>query len=244
MSRFIGVLAVFLLVAPVAAADGELPAPLAALIEAQTRLVERTRDYRASLEPLHALQGAEVARAAAQVRVRKDLLDRGIASRRELEESELALAAARGRAAETEKRMAEADALMGETLAAIEVARMPKAAQTEMVTTPAVIRYEGAAELDLGTLETFFAARFGRILPVSARGQTVIHDRLGLDHRRAVDVAVHPESEEGRALIEYLRLHRIPFLAFRQRIPGASTGAHVHIGQTSPRLLPVRNPGG
>ena len=37
----------------------------------------------------------------------------------------------------------------------------------------------------------------------------------GFDHRNALDVAVHPDSPEGRALMDYLRAHGIPFLAFR-----------------------------
>ena len=142
--------------------------------------------------------------------------------------------------------MAEADALMSETLAAIEVAKMPRAAQTEIVSTPTVIRYQGIVELAAGnvaSLETFFAEQFGRSLPVSAWGQTPVHDRLGFDHRNALDVAVHPDSEEGRTLIAYLRRERIPFLAFRGPVLGASTGAHIHIGRVSPRREPVRAPG-
>jgi hypothetical protein len=58
---------------------------------------------------------------------------------------------------------------------------------------------------------------------------------LGYDHREAVDVAVSPRSREGRALITYLREARIPFLAFRGKMPGVSTGPHIHIGLPSPR---------
>ena len=132
---------------------------------------------------------------------------------------------------------------MSERLAAIEVAKTPKAAQAELIVTPTVIRYQGAGDLatdGVGTLQVFFAERFGRALPVSALGQTPVHDRLGFDHRHAVDVAVHPDSEEGRVLIEYLRRERIPFLAYKGAVPGASTGAHLHIGQTSPRIVPAK----
>ena len=48
---------------------------------------------------------------------------------------------------------------------------------------------------------------------MSAYGQTALHDRMGLDHRDALDVAVHPDSPEGRALMEYLREAGIPFIA-------------------------------
>jgi hypothetical protein len=225
---------------------GTAASPVDELIQAQTHLVDRTREYRSSLEQVLALQEEAVERAEAQVRVRKDLLERGIVSRREAEEADRAAEAARSRRDETRAKIDEADALMGETLAAIELARMPKAPPNEVVVTSAAIRYDGTADLDadnVSSLEGFFARRFGRALPVSARGQTATHDRMGLDHRHAIDVAVHPDSEEGRALLEYLRLHRIPFLAFRRLVPGASTGAHVHVGPTSPRLVPVRTIG-
>jgi hypothetical protein len=87
----------------------------------------------------------------------------------------------------------------------------------------------------MARVERFFESRFGRALPVSARGQTPVHDRLGLDHSRAVDVAVHPASVEGQALIRYLTKSRVAHLAFRSALPGAATGAHIHIGPASPR---------
>jgi hypothetical protein len=70
---------------------------------------------------------------------------------------------------------------------------------------------------------------------VSALGQTALHDRLGFDHRNAADVAVHPDTVEGRALLDYLRAEGIPFLEFRGPRRGVSTGAHVHVGAASPR---------
>jgi hypothetical protein len=70
---------------------------------------------------------------------------------------------------------------------------------------------------------------------------------MGLDHRDAVDVAVQPDSAEGRALINFLKTNGIPFMAFRSRILDMSTGAHIHIGRPSPRLQEVKqrstNPG-
>jgi hypothetical protein len=245
MPRLIRLLAVLLLLLGPGSAIADEEQPAGDLVEARTRLAERTREYRESLQKLLTLQEAEEARAESRAREWKALLERGIVSRREAEESERALAAARGRAEATRERMAEAEALLGETLAAIEIAKLPPVARGEVVTTPEVIVYRGPAEVvDVHTLETFFARRFGHVLPVSARGQTAVHDRMGLDHRHAIDVALHPDSEEGRALIEYLRLNRVPFLAFRRAIPGASTGAHVHVGPTSPRLIPARNTGG
>ena len=130
--------------------------------------------------------------------------------------------------------------------AAIELAKVPRVARDGVISTPAVIGFQGRTTLaatDMTALETYFAEQFRRALPVSALGQTPVHDRLGFDHRHALDVALHPDSEEGRSLIAYLRRERIPFLAFRGAVPGASTGAHIHVGQASPRIQPVRAPG-
>ena len=106
----------------------------------------------------------------------------------------------------------------------------------------ALVRYAGTSDWSLADAETvqeFFATRFGRPLPVSAWGQTAVHDRLGLDHRQALDVAVHPDSREGRALMGFLRKEGIPFLAIRARVKGSATGAHIHVGQASERIEPA-----
>jgi hypothetical protein len=58
---------------------------------------------------------------------------------------------------------------------------------------------------------------------------------LRFDHRNAIDVALHPDSKEGRSLLNYLRQVGIPFIAFRGVVLGAATGAHIHIGKPSPR---------
>jgi hypothetical protein len=49
-------------------------------------------------------------------------------------------------------------------------------------------------------------------------------------------VALHPDSAEGRALMDYLRRRGIPFLAFRGARAGVATGAHIHVGEPSERL--------
>jgi hypothetical protein len=85
-------------------------------------------------------------------------------------------------------------------------------------------------------VEDFFVARFKRPLPLSAFGQSDLHTRWGWDHRNGMDVGLHPDSVEGRALIEFLRAEAIPFLAFRGPVPGVATGPHIHIGNRSPRI--------
>ena len=84
-------------------------------------------------------------------------------------------------------------------------------------------------------VKDFFFAKFNKPLPLSAFGQSDLHTRWGLDHRNGMDVGVHPDSAEGRALIEYLRSESIPFLVFRGPIPGVATGPHIHIGNRSSR---------
>jgi hypothetical protein len=84
-------------------------------------------------------------------------------------------------------------------------------------------------------VEKFFSSKFKRRLPVAAFGQSDLHTRWGLDHRNGMDVGLHPDSVEGRALIEFLRAESIPFLVFRGPIPGVATGPHIHIGNRSSR---------
>jgi hypothetical protein len=88
---------------------------------------------------------------------------------------------------------------------------------------------------DAAKVEEFFVTKFKRPLPLSAFGQSDLHTRWGLDHRNGMDVGLHPDSIEGRALIEFLRAESIPFLVFRGPVPGVATGPHIHIGNRSPR---------
>ena len=89
---------------------------------------------------------------------------------------------------------------------------------------------------DAARVEDFFLSKFGRRLPLSTIGQSDLHTRWGYDHRNGMDVGLHPNSVEGRGLIEFLRSEGIPFLAFRGAVPGVSTGPHIHVGNPSRRL--------
>ena len=84
-------------------------------------------------------------------------------------------------------------------------------------------------------VKEFFLSKFNRPLPLSNFGQSDLHTRWGLDHRNGMDVNLHPDSVEGRALVAFLKAESIPFLAFRGPIPGVSTGPHIHVGNRSPR---------
>ena len=88
---------------------------------------------------------------------------------------------------------------------------------------------------DADRIKKFFLTTFNRPLPLSSFGQSDLHTRWGLDHRNGMDVNLHPDSSEGRALISFLREKEIPFLVFRGPIPRVATGPHIHIGNASSR---------
>jgi hypothetical protein len=90
---------------------------------------------------------------------------------------------------------------------------------------------------DIKTLTLAFEKKFDKPLPVSARGETAVHRALGFDHTGRIDVALTPDSTEGKWLRAYLEAASIPYYAFRVAIPGKATGAHIHVGPGSTRLL-------
>lgn len=219
-----------------ATAATSLQAPAEALVE----LERRTREYQDALTRLVALEEQTVAQAMADAERYRALAAQGAVARRDLEAAERAVTVARDRLDGTRRELAESGRILVEAQAVSRLAALPPPTSPgEERTTPEVAEYRGARfwSLDeIASLERFFAARFSRPLPVSALGQTATHDRLGFDHRNAVDIALHPDSVEGRALLDHLRSRGIPFLAFRGPRPGTSTGAHVHVGSPSPRI--------
>ncbi len=107
----------------------------------------------------------------------------------------------------------------------------------------AEIRYDGSGVFELTELPVIsnaFQKQFHRALPVSAIGQTAVHQAMGLDHRNRVDVAVNPDQPEGQWLRLFLERLQIPYLAFRSAVAGAATAPHVHIGLGSTRLKLAR----
>ncbi len=101
--------------------------------------------------------------------------------------------------------------------------------------TPAPAREGNWTLAEATKVEQFFVSKFKRPLPLTAFGQSDLHTRWGLDHRNGMDVGLHPDSVEGRALIEFLRAQSIPFLVFRGPVPGVATGPHIHVGNRSSR---------
>ena len=234
------VLVAALLATSAPAADrAAAPAPSAAGTRA-SEVIATLADYRAKLEALVPIYEADLARAIEKREQWRELLGRGIISRKEFETTETAVAATQHKLEDTRRAMAEADHATVEATTARALAGLAPLGRGGYEQTATLIRYNGPTAWSLKTgaakVEQFFATHFGRPLPVSAYGQTALHDRMGLDHRDALDVAVHPDSPEGRALMEYLREAGIPFIAAWGVVPGATSGAHIHVGQPSPRL--------
>jgi hypothetical protein len=107
-----------------------------------------------------------------------------------------------------------------------------------------IIRYEGDGLFNLGDLTAIssqFQKRFQHPLPISALGQTLVHQSMGLDHRNRVDVALNPDQPEGIWLRQLLETLHVPYLAFRSALAGAATAPHIHIGTGSTRLKLARS---
>jgi len=208
--------------------------------ERAAEIVAALKEYRASLETLMPLREQELAGAIRLRDKRREFLDRGIISRKEFEETEAAVARAEDRVGETRRAIAGAEQAMAEATTARALAGLPPLGPGGYEQSAGLIRFNGSAawslKPDTARLRQFFAARFGRPLPVSSYGQTPLHERMGLDHRDALDVAVHPDSPEGRTLIDHLRAAGIPFIASWGAVPGSASGAHIHVGQPSPRI--------
>lgn len=222
---------------PEQAASGE-----ADPVKLNADVIKTMKAYRASLEKLLTIYEQEFRKKVGEVQERRELYERGYISRLELDQSQRGLASAETKLRETEQKIVEAKIGIAEATALEELLKLPPLTAGGYMETRALIRYNGKALwslADAAKIQKFFSARFGRLLPVSAMGQTAVHDRLRLDHRDAMDVAVHPDSPEGRALIIYLRRAGIPFIAFRNQVSGSATGAHIHIGKPSLRAAPL-----
>jgi hypothetical protein len=209
--------------------------------ESRANLLNASNAYRESLEKLLELERQDEARAAETIGKRKELLDAGVISKREYDDGERALLEVQGKITETMNRLAEVDQMVAEVNAAEELAKTAAEKPGMYRSAGLVIRYVGASRWalsDLAKVDAFFRLKFAKSLPISALGQTATHNQLGFDHHEAVDVAVHPDSAEGQALIGYLTSQGISFIAIRGAIPGSATGAHIHIGPPSKRISP------
>jgi hypothetical protein len=215
------------------------------LTKSRDEFVRATNEYKASLAKLLSLYEGNLREAEERTTLSKELYDRGLISRREADERQRVLNSFRDKANEVRQQLKLADEQIADIFVEAEADEQSAKSQpptpvNRSVVTKAYLRYNGLSGwslADAGRVQRFFKERFGRPLPVSAYGQSALHDRWGLDHRAAMDVGLNPDTVEGQALVAYLRASGIPFTAFRHAIPGSATGPHIHVGRPSHRNL-------
>ena len=220
----------------------ELATSAKELAKLQEEFIKATKEYKASLDKLRASYENDVVKAEAKLIQSKELFAAGLISRNDLQTSERAVAEARDKVTEVNRRDANADAQIAGTLLEAEAertfAKTKPIPRGGMVSTAAMIRYNGGGAWvlsDAWKVQRFFQDAFKKPLPIAVFGQGPIHNRWRLDHHNSMDVSLHPDGSEGQAVLGFLRSNGIPFLAFRQAIPGTATGPHIHIGRPSHR---------
>lgn len=218
------------------------PAPPSELSKLREEFIKATNEYKASLGKLLPFYESDVKKAEEKLELSKKLLAEGLIPRTQVEENERALALAKEKVAETNRQVASAEAqiagVLVETAANEEINKNLRLANQRLVRTAAFTRYTGAGGWNIGEawkVQRFFSDTFKKQLPIAVFGQGAIHDRWRLDHRNAMDIQLHPDGVEGRALLDFLQRNGIPYLAFRSAIPGTATGPHIHIGRPSHR---------
>ena len=231
------------------------PSPVDELTRTRAALVESAEEVKKNTRELIALKEKELAAAERKHEQLRQLAAEGLVARVKVDESEETLAEMRASVEVLRRQIDDSDRVIAEVAAMAEAEKLAKiearkaaklrTSQSRLLrptlygTNALIIRHTGTSywtAANIYGVQSFFAAAFGRPLPVSAHGQTATHTRLGFDHSRGVDVALHPDSAEGRALISYLQAHGITFIAFRGAVAGSSTGAHIHIGPPSSRI--------
>jgi hypothetical protein len=200
--------------------------------------LEIARHHRRSLEAALPQRERDLREASASLDRTSTLYARGLVTRKELDAAAREVADSRAQLERTLGDLRRTSMLIVEMEARQKLAGLPPLRPGQYEASGALIRYHGTRELsdgELALLERHVASRGGGTLPVSAMGQSDVHTRLGLDHRHAVDLALHPDSVEGRMVMGWLRARGISFLAFRGARSGAATGAHIHVGRASER---------
>ena len=212
------------------------------LARLQEEFIKATKEYKGNLEKLKASYEKDVTRAELELTKSKDLFAAGLIAKKDLEASEGAVAQAKDKVAEVERNSAVADSQIADTLLEAEAEAKLRTSKPipkgSMVSTAAMIRFNGGGAWvlsDAWKVQRFFQQAFQKPLPISVFGQGAIHVRWRLDHNNSMDVSLHPDGREGQALLGFLRSNGIPFLAFRQAIPGTATGPHIHVGRPSHR---------
>ena len=216
--------------------------PVDELTRLREEFIKATNEFKSSLKLLRASYEKSVRRAEEELAKSKELFEAGLISRKAVEANEAEVAAQKKKVEDVDRDLTNADSQIAHTLleadAETKMRRSKPIPRGGLVSTTALIRYNGAAGFALGDswkVQRFFQDAFKKQLPIAVFGQGAIHDRWRLDHRNSIDVSLHPDGVEGQALLNFLRANGIPFLAFRAAIPGTATGAHIHIGRPSHR---------
>jgi Outer membrane efflux protein len=215
---------------------------IVSLAKLRDEYIKATKYYKESLGKLVEIYEKNVSRSEDALKQSKLLFDEGLISKQQLDDSEHAVADAKGKVALARQQLETADTQIANTLleaeAEAKMAKLAKGRRGAFLTTTAYIRYNGSSAWSLGDawkVQRFFLDTFKRPLPIAVFGQGAIHDRWRLDHHNSMDISLQPDGIEGQTLINFLRASGIPFLAFRQAIPGTATGPHIHVGLPSHR---------
>src|SRR5215217_2247783 len=218
------------------------PPPATELTKLREEFIKATNEYKASVGKLIPFYESDVKKAEEKLETSKKLLAEGLIPRTQVEENERTLAIAKQKLTETNRQAMNADdqiaAILVEAAADEEISKNLRLARQGLVRTAAFTRYTGASGWNLsesGKIQRFFSDTFNKQLPIAVFGQGAIHERWRLDHRNAMDIQLHPDGVEGRALLSFLQKNGIPYSAFRSAIPGTATGPHIHIGRPSHR---------
>src|SRR5499427_4651831 len=157
--------------------------------QAKTDVVRAADQYQASVKALIPHYEESVKTATEAVEKRKELFEKGLVSKRDIDVAEQALKDAQAQLDQARHRLLETDQLIAEATAEPTEPAGPSSTG-RYASKSAVMRYSGAggwAIAEASKVEGFFSSKFGRALPISAFGQSETHNRLGFDHRNSVD---------------------------------------------------------
>lgn len=194
-------------------------------------------------EELEQAASRQLDRAKTRVEQQRKLVDAGIAPAQSLvaltEEQEWAQTTYDLTLSRAELIRQRVEIARSEELMMVEAPRAI-APDPDLSPLPVMERFDGDGSFtaaDFHRVQSAFEQQFHKELPVSAEGETAVHRSLGFDHRGRVDVALFPDTAEGKWLRHFLELSAIPYYAFRSLVPGKATAAHIHIGPPSTRLI-------
>ncbi|MBV8552081.1 MAG: hypothetical protein JOY54_12335 [Acidobacteriaceae bacterium] len=215
-------------------ADAQDDAILAGTLYGETMIQDMTPEQASAMV---AAAQRRVDRQAKLVEDRRQLLDTGILSRSEFDRYQEELDSRKRVLGLAQNRMQLLEELRQMAATEQRLEQLSKLSQPALK--DVMLRYDGNGLFQLSQLpkiEAAFERQFHRALPVSALGETQLHQSMGLDHHNRVDVALNPDAPEGIWLRQFLEQLRIPYLAFRAAFAGAATAPHIHIGTGSTRL--------